>query len=79
MTLRLADCLSQQRKTKISLEIRERNLPAQKFFKSQEYRAITVLRNHYEDTEEDAYIFEYNLMRREEPVYRPRNRIAAFI
>ena len=61
MVQRLVDKLSLQRRKEILLEVRERNLLAQIFFKSQEFRAVTVLRNHYDDTSEDAYIMRYQL------------------
>lgn len=61
MVQRLVDKLSQQRRTEILLEVRERNLDAQNFFKSMDFRAIRVVRNHYEDTMEDAYVMVYKL------------------
>ena len=51
--------LSNQRRTRILLEVRERNLSAQFFFRSMGFRAISVLRNFYKDTSEDAYLMEY--------------------
>lgn len=39
--------------------MRERNLPAQLFFRSLGYRAISVLKDFYEDTTEDAYLMQY--------------------
>ena len=61
MVLRLVDRLSQQRRKEIILEVREGNVPAQMFFKGQDFRAITILRSHYDDTAEDAYIMRYRL------------------
>jgi len=58
---RLVEKLSQQRRKEIVLEIRESNLPAQLFFKEQGFRATRVLRNHYDETTEDAYIMQYKL------------------
>jgi ribosomal-protein-alanine N-acetyltransferase len=51
--------LSSQRRTRITLEVRETNLPAQLFFKSAEFRAVTVLRAYYEDSPEDAYLMQF--------------------
>jgi len=51
--------LSVERRDRILLEVRERNLPAQLFFRSLGYRAITVLKDFYEDTTEDAYLMQY--------------------
>jgi len=54
----------------ITLEVRETNLAAQLFFKSIGFKAISVERNFYEDTGEDAY-----LMQREyEPAPTPEQR-----
>lgn len=44
---------------RITLEVRETNLDAQLFFKSQGFVAVTVLRSYYEDSPEDAYLFQY--------------------
>jgi ribosomal-protein-alanine N-acetyltransferase len=53
--------LSSHRRTKITLEVRETNLPAQLFFRSQGFKAIRVLRRYYEDSGEDAYLLQYCL------------------
>jgi len=47
------------KRTLISAEVRETNLPIQLFLKSQNYKAVEVLRNYYPDTEEDAFVFHY--------------------
>ena len=61
MVNKLTDKLSHQKRTRILLEISERNLPAQMFFRALGFRAISVLKNHYheENTDEDAYLMEY--------------------
>ncbi|RLS33348.1 MAG: ribosomal-protein-alanine N-acetyltransferase [Planctomycetota bacterium] len=51
--------LSAERRDRILLEVRERNLPAQVFFRSLGYRAISVLKDFYEDTTEDAYLMQF--------------------
>lgn len=61
MVSRLKDKLSQQRRRVIFGNIRETNLDAQHFFQAQGFRAIEVLRGEYEDTDEDAYVFEYRI------------------
>jgi len=53
--------LSQQRRTQIVTEVRETNLPAQKFFASCGFRAVSVVRGIYDDTDEDAYVMRYTL------------------
>lgn len=79
MVMRLIDKLSQQRRKEILLEVRERNLDAQMFFKQQNFRAVRVLRSHYDDTSEDAYIMQFRLDRSAEVVeFAPANRISEY-
>ncbi len=59
MVKKLIGKLSQQRRNRILLEIRETNLGAQLFFRDSGFRAISVLRDFYEDTIEDAYLMQY--------------------
>jgi ribosomal-protein-alanine N-acetyltransferase len=59
MAQKLASKLSQQRRTRIILEVRETNLAAQLFFQKTGFRAVSVLRGFYEDTPEDAYVMQY--------------------
>lgn len=67
--------LSQQRRTLVSLEVRETNLEAQLFFRTQGFRAVSVLRSFYDDTPEDAYLMQYNYADGEMPAFAPVNRI----
>lgn len=78
MVLRLVDKLSQQRRNEILLEVRESNLDAQLFFKKQGFKAVCVLRRHFDDTEEDAYIMQFKLNAHEDEAveFLPRNRIS---
>ncbi len=59
MVEKLSSKLSQDRRNRITLEVRETNLDAQLFFKHHGFRAISVLRDFYEDTTEDAYLMQY--------------------
>ena len=59
MVSKLIAKLSSQRRTRVTLEVRERNLPAQLFFRSGGFRAVSVLRSFYQDTPEDAYLMQY--------------------
>ncbi len=59
MAGKLVSKLSSQRRTQISLEVRETNLPAQLFFKQIGFRATSVLRDYYEDSPEDAYLMQF--------------------
>lgn len=59
MIAKLIGKLSMQRRSRITLEIRETNLAAQLFFRANSFRAVSVLRAFYEDTPEDAYLMQY--------------------
>ena len=59
MINKLSGKLSPQRRSRILLEIRETNLAAQLFFRERGFRAISVLRDFYDDTTEDAYLMQY--------------------
>lgn len=61
MIQKLVGKLSQQRRNRIELEIRETNYAAQMFFKNLDFRAISVLKDYYEDTVEDAYVMQYTV------------------
>src|SRR3954447_26874795 len=76
MVAKLVGKLLSHRRTRIALSIRETNLPAQLFFRIQGFRALEVVREHYPDTGEDAYVMQYLLDESvlDEPV--PANRIA---
>ena len=80
MVLRLIDKLSQQRRNEIMLECRERNLEGQLFFRNQAFRATNVLRCHYDETGEDAYIMQFRLDASEDALspFAPQNRISEF-
>ncbi len=81
MVDKLVHKLAQQRRTEIRLEVREGNLPAQLFFKAKEFAATGVLRGHYEDTAEAAYVMRYVLDQTadSQQPYAPRNRISEYI
>jgi ribosomal-protein-alanine N-acetyltransferase len=74
MIEKLIGKLSSQRRTRITLEVRETNLPAQLFFKSAEFKAVTVLRAYYEDSPEDAYLMQFRFAD-DEAATLPINRI----
>ena len=76
MIQKLIGKLSSQRRTQVSLEVRETNLAAQLFFRDNGFRAISVLRNYYDDTPEDAYLMQYRYQPEEPTIYQPFNRIA---
>ena len=78
MVLRLIDKLSQQRRNEILLDLRESNLDGQLFFRTQGFRAVKVVRCHYDDTAEDAYIMQFRLDHQADEMapYIPQNRIS---
>jgi [ribosomal protein S18]-alanine N-acetyltransferase len=61
MVAKLISKLSSHRRTRITLEVRETNLTAQLFFRSQGFKAVRVLRNFYEDSGEDAFLMQYRI------------------
>ena len=63
MVAKLVSKLSSHRRTRITLEVRETNLPAQLFFRQMGFRAVNVLRNFYDDPGEDAILMEYRIER----------------
>ncbi len=67
MIAKLIGKLGNQRRTRISLEVRETNLAAQLFLRSAGFRATEILRNFYEETAEDAYLMQYR--HQEQPAY----------
>ena len=76
MIAKLIGKLSSQRRSRIVLEVRERNLPAQLFFRANGFRAVSVLRSFYEDTPEDAYLMQYRYRPEAAGVEIPEQRIS---
>jgi ribosomal-protein-alanine N-acetyltransferase len=67
--------LSAKRRTRILLEVRETNLAAQLFFRDMNFRTISVLRDFYDDSTEDAYLMQFRYVPTEEEMGSPVNRI----
>ena len=61
MAARLAGKLSHQRRTALTWPVRESQLAGHLFLHSIGLTAVDVLRGHYDDTGEDAYLFRYEL------------------
>lgn len=55
MIARLVEKLSEQCRSRITLEVRESNVAAQLFWRECEFRAVAVLWSFYGETPEDAY------------------------
>jgi ribosomal-protein-alanine N-acetyltransferase len=75
MVDKLVGKLSSQRRTDITLEVRETNLSAQVFFRESGFRATNVLRDFYDDSPEDAYVMQYCYQSNEAALILPMNRI----
>lgn len=71
MIEKLKSKLSNQRRARITLEVRESALGAHLFLQSQGFRAIRVLREHFADSSEDAYWMHYRC-----PVTAPEATVA---
>ncbi len=79
MVAKLISKLSSHRRTRITLEVRETNLTAQLFFRTQGFKAVKVLRSFYEDSGEDAFLMQYRLAEDiGEDVEESVNRIAQY-
>lgn len=76
MVRKLVSKLTPQRRTRIMLEVRETNLAAQLFFKKLGFRAISLLREFYEDSPEDAYLMQFRLEATEVEVTNRISRLA---
>lgn len=59
MIAKLIAKLGNQRRSRLALEVRETNLPAQLFFRSLGFRATEIIKDFYEETNEDAYQMVY--------------------
>lgn len=58
---RLKSKLSWGRRTRINCEIREANLEAHLWFKSHDFRCLSILKEFYDDSTEDAYLFSFGM------------------
>jgi ribosomal-protein-alanine N-acetyltransferase len=56
---KLVGKLSSHRRTSIVTQVREMNLSGQLFLRREKWQATTVLRKHYSDTGEDAFLMHY--------------------
>lgn len=56
---KLTGKLSTQRRSRVTADVRERNLDAHLFFKACGFRATGIVRDHFDTPPEDAYHFVY--------------------
>jgi ribosomal-protein-alanine N-acetyltransferase len=75
MIQKLVGKLANQRRSRIVLEVRETNLPALVFFRALGFRATVVIKNFYDDMNEDAYVLQYRLQGHSDTTLTPSNRI----
>jgi ribosomal-protein-alanine N-acetyltransferase len=75
MADKLISKLSSQRRTRVTLEVRETNLAAQLFFRQNGFKATSVLREYYDDSPEDAYVMQYAYETEDQEMILPINRI----
>lgn len=59
MIKKLKDKLSSHRRTALHVTVRETDLRVQQFLRSHKFVARQVIRNHFEDTDEDGYFMLY--------------------
>ena len=75
MMQKLLGKLSQERRNRIMLEVRETNLEAQLFFKTLGFKAVQILKGYYVDAEEDAYLMQYRYQPTQEDLAEAGNPI----
>ncbi|WP_153556329.1 ribosomal protein S18-alanine N-acetyltransferase [Roseimaritima sediminicola] len=76
MINKLMGKLSHERRNRIMLEVRETNLDAQLFFRGLGFRAVSVLRDFYDDSTEDAYLMQYRYQPTADELAHPTGRIS---
>lgn len=77
MIAKIVSKLRQGQRTEVRLEVRETNLAAQLFFRRLGFQAVSVLKDFYEDTVEDAYSMMYHLESQTSSA-TPHNRLRRF-
>ena len=60
MVAKLKKKLSEQRRERLCLEVRESNLDAQLFWRAMGFRAVNIV-HHFFNTGEDAFLFRFNV------------------
>jgi ribosomal-protein-alanine N-acetyltransferase len=78
MVEKLVGKLNPDRRVRLTTEVGERNLDGQLFFQALGFRATQVLRKHYEETGEDAYVMEYRVGDPITQSSRPVNRVKQY-
>lgn len=60
---RIKERLDVWKRPSIAVNVRESALPAQLFLRACGFKAVRVVREHFPDTFEDAFVFEYRIER----------------
>ena len=72
MIQKLVSKMIHQRRNKVAITIRETNLPALLCFRALGFKAVTTLKNFYDEQDEDTYVLQYRLGKEHvDPVYAP--------
>jgi ribosomal-protein-alanine N-acetyltransferase len=80
MIQKLVSKMIYQRRHKITIEIRETNLPALFCFRALGFRVATTLKNFYDHQSEDAYVLQYRFGKEHvDPVYAPASRTGSLL
>lgn len=66
MVEKLKGKLSYSGRSRIMLEVRETNMAGQMFFKANGFKAISILKEFFDDANEDAYLMQYRYLPTEE-------------
>ena len=75
MVQKLVSKMISQQRHKIAVAIRETNLPALLCFRALGFKVATVLKNFYEEQNEDTYVLQYRLGKElVDPIYAPASR-----
>ena len=59
MMEKMQDKLSNERRSRMTMVLREKNLDGHLFLRAMGFRAVDVLRDWWDGCDEDAYVFEY--------------------
>ena len=68
MLRKLTNKLSRDRRNRIMLEASERNLDAHLFFRKIGFKAISVLKDFYDASKDDAYLMQFKHVQTEEEI-----------
>ena len=79
MIQKLVSKMIYQQRHKVAITIRETNLPALLCFRALGFKAVTVLKNFYEEQDEDSYVLQYRLGKEHIDSVCAPNRAGAFL